>query len=84
MTASLSLEALLMVEEPFTEAQMIAMIDKAPYEELLRMWRFAPADDPFSRGAVGRHFEQVFSEARDRVGYERHVAASKAIGFQTP
>jgi hypothetical protein len=64
-------------------------IDTAPYEALLRKWRFAPAGDPFFQGEVGEYYSkrlvgEYYSkrlrERRESEGNDVHVAASKAIG----
>ena len=63
-----------------TTEELIAWIDQASYEDLLRKWRFAPAGDPFFKDEVGRHYKAVMAQRRNEVGPKAHVAASKAIG----
>ena len=41
---------------PMTEEQMIAWIDSASAEQVIRKFRFAGAGDPFFQGIVGWHF----------------------------
>ena len=67
-----------------TTEEMIAWIDAASYEDLLRNWRFAPAGDPFFMDEVGRHYRAVMEQRRNEVGPEAHIAASKTIGLGLP
>ena len=67
-----------------TKKEMIAWIDKASYEELLRKRRFgtrnfsAGAGDPFFAGEVGKHYADVMAKKREQVD---HVTISKRIGW---
>ena len=63
------------------DTDLIAWIDAASYEELLRKWRWAPSGDPFFRGAVGVHYSETMVRRREEVGPAEHVAASKRIGW---
>lgn len=57
-------------------------IDSLSYEHLLRRWRFAPVGDPWFQGETGEYWGKRMAEMRDEPGgHERHVAASKSIGF---
>jgi len=63
-------------------AENKAVIDKKPYEELLRRWRYAPLGDPLFQGETGDYWQQRMTELRaEPGGQERHVAASKSIGW---
>jgi len=65
-----------------TPEEMEAWIAAAPYEELLRRWRFAPAGDPMFQGEVGRHYAETMRVRRAAPGGgAEHVRASKAIGW---
>jgi len=56
-------------------------IDEMPYEDMLRMWRFAPVGDPAFQGDDGVYFRDVMTTKRnaDPVGA---VQASKNIGWE--
>jgi len=56
-------------------------IDKMDYESMLRKWRFAPSDDPFFQGDVGKYYSKVIAEKRSKVGNDAHVSVSKSIGW---
>jgi len=57
-------------------------IDNASYEELLRMWRFAPPGDPFFVGEMGEYYSMKIAERRKEVGEEEHTRVSKKIGWE--
>lgn len=66
-----------------TDAQK-AQIDAMDYEALLRRWRFAPSGDPLLRNdtGTGQYYAERMAKLRDEPGGdERHVAASKRIGW---
>jgi hypothetical protein len=56
-------------------------IDEMPYEDMLRMWRFAPAGDPTFQGDDGVYYKKVMTKKRnaDPAGA---VQASKNIGWE--
>lgn len=57
-------------------------IDMMSYEKLLQHNRFAPIGDPMFQGNSGEYFLARMSKLRSEPGGdERHVAASKAIGW---
>ena len=57
-------------------------IDAMSYEQLLRGWRFSPCGDPMFEGETGEYWGKRMKELRAQPGgQERHVAASKAIGW---
>ena len=57
-------------------------IDAMSYEQLLSGWRFAPAGDPMFQGASGNYWGQRMKELKEQPGgHEKHVEASKAIGW---
>ena len=59
-----------------------AHIDSLDYESLLSHWRNAPSGDPWFQGATGDYWGQRMKELRSQEGgNERHVAASKSIGW---
>lgn len=59
-----------------------AQIDAKTYEELLYHWRYAPMDDPWFQGEVGDYWARRMATLRGEPGGEdRHVAASKKIGW---
>lgn len=60
-----------------------AKIDAMTYQQLLEKWRFAPLGDPMFQGESGHYFEQRMKEKRSEVGDAGHIAASKAIGWDS-
>ena len=59
-----------------------AHIDGMLYEDLLLRWRFAPVGSPWFQGETGDYWSQRMAELRKQPGgEERHVAASKAVGW---
>jgi len=63
--------------------EMKKKIDDMSYQAMLAKWRFAPIGDPFFRhGPVFDYFNVRMQKLRaEDEGQERHVAASKAIGW---
>jgi len=60
-----------------------AEIDGKDYMELLRRWRFGPIGDPWFSGETGEYYTKRMRELRaEPGGVERHVAASKSIGWE--
>lgn len=57
-----------------------AHIDGLSYEELLSAWRFAPPGNAWFQDETGKYWGQRMSELRAQDN-DRHVAASKAIGW---
>lgn len=59
-----------------------AHIDSLCYQDLLRKVRFAPIGDPWFQDETGEYWGKRMNELRaQRGGNERHVAASKSIGW---
>lgn len=57
-------------------------INSLSYEDLLRGWRFAPLSDEMFHGETGQYWKERMAELRSLPGgNERHVAASKRIGW---
>lgn len=55
-------------------------IDAMTYEEMLRIWRFAPSGDPRCAGEVGKYLSERMKIMRSQPdGQEEHVRASKAL-----
>ena len=64
-------------------AEEKAWIDGASYEQLLEKWRFSPAGDPFFTGQTAIYYGHRMKKLREEPGgHERHVAASKALGWR--
>tara|TARA_Y100000310_G_scaffold258763_1_gene267267 strand:- start:516 stop:728 length:213 start_codon:yes stop_codon:yes gene_type:complete len=60
-------------------------IDSLSHEQLLREWRFAPVGDEWFQGETGEYWGDRMNELRNQEGgNERHVAASKSIGWEKP
>jgi hypothetical protein len=66
-----------------TAVELKKWIDDAPYDELLRKWRFAPSGDPLFMGEVGEHFREVMFRKKRELGDVEAVAASKRIGWSS-
>lgn len=59
-----------------------AHIDSLSYQQLLRRWRFARSGDPWFQGETGGYWGERMAKLRaEPGGQERHIAASKAIGW---
>ena len=57
-------------------------IDALSYEQLLSRWRFAACGDPWFQGETGDYWRQRMIDLRAQPGgCERHVAASKNLGW---
>ena len=56
-------------------------IDSLGHGALLSRWRFAPIGDPWFAGETGEYWAKRLSESRDE-NQDRHVAESKAIGWE--
>lgn len=64
-----------------TEAEMIAWIDTATLEDLLRRWRFAAAGSPWFIGTIGQHYTDTMARRRTEAGPAAWTAASKTVGW---
>jgi hypothetical protein len=59
-----------------------AIIDGKSYTQLLSGWRFAPIGSQWFQGETGKYWAKRMNELRaEDGGNERHVSASKAIGW---
>ena len=67
-----------------TTEEMRKWIDEAPYEALLRRWRFEPSGSPWFQGETGKYYSEVLFRRREEIGPEKHTAASKTIGWEKP
>jgi len=56
-------------------------IDGLSYEQLLSKWRFAPVGDQWFQGETGDYWGNRMKELRNSDGNDRHVQASKNIGW---
>ena len=65
-----------------TKEEMIAWIDKASYEQLLRKNRFAAAGNIFFQGEVGEHYMKVMAKRKTELGPVEAVEISKKIGWE--
>lgn len=61
--------------------ELKAQIDTMSYEDLLRLWRFAPAGNPLFQGEVGQYYSKVMAKKKNEIGSAAAVAASKRIGW---
>ena len=59
-----------------------ATIDAKSYQQLLSGWRHGTVGSPWFQGETGDYWAKRMAELRsDPGGNERHVAASKSIGW---
>ena len=60
----------------------LARIEGMTYEDMLRLWRTAPAGHPYfvTGTAIERAFSARMKRLREQVGDAGHTAASKRIG----
>lgn len=64
------------------DEKMKKKIDAMSYEQLLHMVRFAPTGDPLFQGEMGEYILNRMQTLRLQPGGdEKHVRASKAIGW---
>lgn len=62
-----------------------AIIDAKSYRELLHGWRYVPIGSAWFQDETGEYWGQRMNELRSLPGGdERHVAASKSIGWDGP
>ena len=47
-----------------TKQEMVAWINQASYEDLLRKWRFEPAGSKWFAGEVGTYYRKKMNERR--------------------
>jgi hypothetical protein len=60
-----------------------AWIDGASYEALLQLLRFAPVGAAIFQGESGKYYKERMAQLRGEPGgQERHVAASKDLGWE--
>ena len=58
-------------------------IDSLSYEQLLERWRYATVGDPWFQDETGEYWGTRMKQLRSEPGgHERHVRASKAIGWE--
>ena len=68
--------------EPSNEGKLRMQIDEMTYEEMLRLWRFAPSGNRFFIGEVGKYYESVMKRKREALGPEEHARISMKIGWR--
>ena len=61
--------------------EMYEWIDGASYEELLKIWRFAPVGDPLFQGEVGSYYSKQLAKKRELLDADMTVKISKRIGW---
>lgn len=62
--------------------ELKAQIDATSYEALLSRWRNGPLGDEMFQGESGKYWAKRMAELRSAPGgNDRHVAASKSIGW---
>ena len=72
-----------MIALTMTTEEMKRQVEAMSYEELLRKWRFAPAGDPMFAGEAGQYYLETMNRKRQALEPGQHVAASKAIGWDS-
>lgn len=61
--------------------EMKKRIDEMDYDEMLRLWRCAPAGHPyFRRDMMGDYFSKAMEKRKKSISNAEHVEASIAIG----
>ena len=65
-----------------TDEELIAWINGASLEDLLRKWRFQPPGSTLFCGRIGEHYAQTMASRRDELGLDAWTAASKKVGWQ--
>jgi hypothetical protein len=58
------------------------LINEMPYESMLRLWRFAPIGDQMFQDETGDYFRDVMLAKKAMMPNEKHVRASKNVGWQ--
>jgi hypothetical protein len=56
-------------------------IDQASYEEMLRLWRFAPVGSTLFVGDVGVYFQSKMHAKEAELSPAERVAISKKVGW---
>ena len=64
------------------DEELIAWINGASLEDLLRKWRFEPPPSPLFRGRVGEQYKKIMASRREELGPDAWTAASKKVGLQ--
>lgn len=55
-------------------------IDRMSYEQMLRIWRFAPLGNPIFQGKAGDYFNTSMRRKKHSQHRGAHTAAGKRIG----
>jgi len=61
--------------------EMKKEIDRMNYEDMLRLWRFAPAGDPMFKGEVGEYYRETMKRKKSALAAGDRVRASKSVGW---
>lgn len=56
-------------------------IDGLTYEEMLRLWRFAPVGNKIFKGEHGAYFKEKMLEKKSRIPIGLAVLISKKVGW---
>ena len=59
-------------------------IRRMTYEELLRLWRFAPAGDAMFQGENCDYVRDVLGRKRAEIGTSGAIEVSKRVGWHEP
>ncbi len=57
-------------------------IDSMTYEEMLKLWRFAPLGDLMFQGETGQYFSEVMKKKKEKISDCERVRVSKSIGWK--
>ena len=68
--------------DAMNDEELIAWINAASLEDLLRKWRFEPPPSPLFMGRVGEHYKTIMAIRRDELGPDAWTAASNKVGWQ--
>lgn len=57
-------------------------IDSMTYEEMLKLWRFAPLGDPMFQNETGDYFSKVMKEKKNKISDCEQVRVSKSVEWE--
>jgi len=57
------------------------IIDVMTYQQMLKLWRFAPSDHKMFQGEVGTYFSEIMKKKSKSLSQDELVQISKNIGW---
>ena len=64
------------------DESMKKQIDAMNYEQMLRLWRFAPVGDPLFQGENGDYYAERMKLKKSQLSDSEQVRASKTVGWE--